>query len=652
MRKRDARRLSNFQFDRNYISCDIYKFVIDRFDIKFDQNSRKYFIRAYYQGNLISRRHSCCFRLVQVIFKLFQESITHFQGQSVVMAPEKNQDLLQHVQGRLATGFVIQGCRNYGTISKLMPVKRSGLVAEKVENALNEYFPHLTDKIKNEYIHSSRVVDNELISPAFCKLASQPIKPLNRKVCKDMIALTVAKRVMDGKFKKNEVSFSAINMSKCDISDSSASGIIPVRPVQGVSTLCAGKKRDMKSAAIAVNLHDRLSSKTPGAIPVKVFLKSEVLKKGKAVRGILNESLCNYIILKLADPDSEVDIQSGNAIGMGSQANGFIQIFFRWFICWKKYTGGTWPQFLDFLDTQGAHESDKVGWEASTNITDGLPWLVDRLWATKVKCDGDRRLYVRALSDYVNPFIYLDRCGFYAPYRVPSGTFYTSKGNTARHQSMNHWVCSFIKRHGNRLGSPDCECFVCGSVEGVGIEVSPLLVSLRKLAFLLGDDFIAISMGREADSLYDRIIDYVFGTETKTEERCWFREPSCEFLRRSFVREGERLHIYRKTERVLAKLYHGQFICDPSQALAAMISLKFEVGYNRCVHTLLEDLMDELRVHADEGSYKKALEKYCRRNPSISDIPFWTKICFEDIINVQGEYVNQLIGMIKAVNRW
>lgn len=650
MRKREARRLCEFLFGRNYISHNFYKFVVERFEIKFSQNTRHYYIKTYYIGCAVFRRHRCCFKLCKIIYQLFQSSVTHFQKQDVVMAPERNKDLLSEIKGRLADGFVIQGCRNYGTISKLTPVKKNKDLLNFVEDGIGEYFPQLMDNVKKNYVHSSRITDNELVSPAFCKLASRPVRKLNRQVCKDMIALNVAKRVMDGQYKKKLVTFSARDMSSCELSDSSASGIIPVRPVQGVATLCAGKKKDMRSAAIAVNIYDRISGKKPGSIPVKVFLKSEVLKVGKPIRGILNESLANYLILKIADPDAELDIRSGNSIGMGSKANGYIQIFFRWYLCWYKETGGKWSAFLDFMAEQGAHESDKVGWEASTNITDGLPWLVDRL--NSVKCDqvGDKYLYVRAISDYINPFIYLDRCGFYAPWRVPSGTYYTSKGNTHRHQSMNRWMCSFIKRHGYRIGSSGCGCFVCAEVSGVGLKVSPLLVKLRELAFLLGDDFIAISMGGEADALFDRVLDFVFGTETKTEKKNWFKEPHCEFLRRSFIREGERVHVFRQSERVLAKLYHGEFMCDPSQALAAMVSLKFEVGYNRGMQRLLGELMEILRETADNAAYTKNLDKYCRRNPAIADIPFWTKIMFEDIVNVQGEYVNQLLSMIKAVN--
>lgn len=381
------------------------------------------------------------------------------------MVGKKHQGLLERVEAGLAEGFVVKGERNYGTISKLQPVKRDSRVRNILDSVLAEHLhPEEVQQVKDGYINTSLISDEELMAPAFNKLAQKKARPLNREVFKRMLACKVVSNFKNGlRGSRQIIDLTAKGLTEVQENQGSASGIIPVRPVRGIAMKVAGKKTDMVASALSINIRDSLLSRPPPYIPVKPFLKEEVVKKGKPIRGIQNESYCNYMVLKKIIGDEPDEFHVGNAIGMGSRVNGYQIPFFLWFVKYNELTGKGWEQFIDYISQKGAHESDKVGWEASVNITDALVELVYDFSRKRVKTDGEKRIYLRAFADSYCPAIYLDRSAFFVPYRVPSGTVMTSRGNTKRHRSMNDFMCNFIARHDNKLGLDHCSCVVCST---------------------------------------------------------------------------------------------------------------------------------------------------------------------------------------------
>jgi len=357
-----------------------------------------------------------------------------------------------------------------------------------------------------------------------------------------------------------------------------------------------------------------------------------VLKRGKAVRGIQNEGLPNYIIHSIANPTIR-SYDSGIAVGMGKRGEGLQLPFFYWYAIYSRYMGANWLGFIEFLKSQGAHESDKTAWEASTNITDGLPDVFIEGNLKDFVTPGCRKLYVRAMADYVNPFIYIDRCGFWAPWRVASGTQRTGSMNSKRHRLMVDYVVWFVKQHQGRLGLPDCDCFVCEQFKGrVGYPISPLLQALRLMAFIMGDDYISVSWGVKEDELFDDIMDFVFGTETKTVAANFFDDA--EFLRMKFCLLNDMVLPYREPVRVIAKMLYGEHRCKPVRFAAAIYSRLYDIGPNKKLDLHLRGLLSMLKVEA--ADLKEACSVYGGKIAQMQDVFPFFNFTNEDVVN----YIN------------
>jgi len=653
MKLRDAKRSFAHSCKHNPVLINPFLFLVSfNIILTFDHKRRLYRCK-FYSGELVHFRiNSCAKKLILIVYTELTERMAQLQGQSIIQANPRNSDLLTKIVSGLAPGITIKASYGYGSISKLTPVRRDPSLVKILDEALQN-FPDQSAVLaaKENYINSSRVTDPELVAPAFNKLAQKPPKETNREVVKQCFFL----RCIKDRSEVKRVEFSPSTMAAVPFNEGSASGIIPVRPVRGLATLTQGKKRDLHTSAVSVNVAVRIGSQVPCVLPNKPFLKEEVIKIGKAVRGIQNESFCNYIINDHCfTQDKKFGI--GNAIGIGSQVNGYLMPLIRWFMIYRKYVDNSWVNFLDFLEITGAHESDKTAWEASTNANDGLPALLMDVLSVRADDAGDRRLLVRALADYYNPAIYLDRSVFYAPFRVASGTRRTASGNTERHMSMNWWLCYFVRSHGYRMGTPGCTCFVCGDLVLSCSEVTAFQIELREHAYVLGDDYWAVSWGEDLDREFDIVMDHVFGTTTKTVTTRFFGDEGAdqcgEFLRRSYKRVGDRVFIFRKSERVLAKLYHGSFLLSPSRLAAALTSLKFEIGYNKALHCLIDEVMGKIQDRIDAAEYQEELNKFNRRNPAIGDMQFFYGFTMEDVLNCNSQIADSVIQMFKRVNRF
>lgn len=654
MRSRDAKRYSDWAYRVGRLPIDIVAFVLLRVSIFYDNKRRVY--RTRLARTRLHLSHPCFFKLAVCVYREYVSETSVLQGQVVGMEGVRDtKGLLSSILQEIPSPFVIRGERNYGGLSKLRPVPRSKVVTKILDDVFaEELSPPEIDKIKSGYINSSRINDESLMTQVCTKLALKPPKPLNRNVMKVMLLQKIAREKLSGNYKTRDMSFEAPDLAQMDSNLGSAAGIVPVRPVQGVATQVAGNKGSMIGASVCINVRDFLGSAKPPYQPVKPFPKEEVIKMGKSVRGIQNESHANYLILKkFLDDTTKFEI--GDAIGMGSMINGYQIIFFLWYLEFAESGGGSWDDFIQYLKIMGAHESDKTGWEASTNITDGLPEVIYKFGTIKLKGEnevlaGNKRLLIRAFADAYCPIVYLDRKSYQAPWRVPSGTAFTASGNTDRHRGMNQFMCHFIATHGNKLGSPTCGCCICSAYAGeLGLEVTKMSLALRKKAFILGDDYISVSMGPRQDAAFDGIMDLVFGTETKTEHKNMFDEA--EFLRRSYkLLDGNRIAVYRSSERVLAKLYHGSFVRNASATAAALVSLKMEAGYNEKLHRVIEKVMLKLKPLVIKADYDKTLKEYFRRNPAIGDVECFMSFDMYDTVNLQLQCLKPILNI--ALAKW
>lgn len=653
MKKRPAIRLINKLYSSRQININWHQELEDRgYTWRFNNTKREYTFVVKQNGTTLASRGICAFRCIKEL-ALQVVNIATFQGQPVNMDAKRTAakfDFIANLKEQQCDAFPIVAAPNYGSISFLKKFTPHPDVEEAIEKTLDSEL--VTDAMReevNNYMHSSEITDASLITPAFNKLATRPEKPMNRALLKRMIIINIlSQRTAGGKLVTAPVEYSPGKMAGFEKNSGSASGILTLKPVDKVCGMLQGSKGDMHVGAVKINIRDRIVDTVPAAIPFKPFLKSEVVKRGKAVRGIQNESYANYIALAMASKPERL-YDKGIAIGMGKLGEGLQMIFMYWFVIFKNETGGTWSEFLTFLVKQGAHESDKTSWESSTNVTDGFAYLFCEVNSKEFATKGDKRVFLRAISDVANPFIYIDRCGFWAPWRIASGTFYTSSGNSKRHRLMNMAVVDFIKRHDDKLGLNNCNCDVCEMLREqnmvLGLEVDSLLLKLRAHAFILGDDYIAVSMGEQQDLIFDTIMDYLFGTITKTEYKPMF--GSAEFLRRRFTIVNEMILPYRETTRVLAKLVHGEHRVNVERFCAAVYSAMIEAGPSKELQEILGKLVE--RLVPDPVALKEATERLEKKHPEIVDmLPFY-RFKPEDLVNYFNRPIANLVNVLRTV---
>lgn len=281
----------------------------------------------------------------------------------------------------------------------------------------------------------------------------------------------------------------------------------------------------MHNSAVIVNtLATQHEKKIPGCLPYHPCAKPEVIRAGKKVRTIQVESQANVIVLKHYFDNVvtvDKDVGSGQAIGLSTINGDFKTIIFCWYEIFLRYYPKTdWNTFLEYLATVVINESDKTAWESSTNEVDGVVYIISLL--ARINTDGINSevicLLQRALADYMCPGIQISgERVFFSPWRIASGSYLTSHGNTYRHRSMNDYVCDFIETHGG-YGRVGCFCKVCIKF-GVGPRVDAMELDFMRAAYILGDDYLAICTHPQ---LFNDILDFVFGTTTTTEPKNFF----------------------------------------------------------------------------------------------------------------------------------
>lgn len=659
---RDARRHSRFLFNRGLKHFDAWA------EIQHLHPKIRYF-KGQYRGTIqtgrarLTRYHHCAYQLIVVLADIVVGNcFSRHQRQPVVFRAMTNP--LSEATGALVVERGVRTVGLYGyrhfrpqVLAALRPDHPEVLSAIVGDLTAPHYLPpDLLERI-DEYEHSSQVRDMGRMAPSMAVLTEKPPKELDREVLWDLfVADCLEIPFGDDILPIVPPEFTAVEMS-CQTQTTSACGLMALSSQHGTD---AGTKKDMLDSAIAINLQDKLGSHRPPANPFKPSLKAEVIKKTKKVRTIMLESQPNFMVLKhyfgpLAS--AWADPYGGMAIGLSSSSGDFKAIPYQW---WCE-TNMQHDEFLDWLGTQPAHESDKAAWESSTNATDGIAFLLHLLMRTDVH-PNDRRLVDRALADYFNPHVQYDaQRAYVAPWRVPSGSYLTSYGNSWRHRAMARWVVEWLGRHGS-AGSDDCACGVCDvakfqALTDWGKPISDQELRILSRFFVMGDDFIAIN---PVAHVFDWVLDFKFGTTTKTVVKPFYSEPSlsmpqgAEFLRRHFYLDRStspyRLFTFRDAGRLLAKLYRGGHRNTRERFLAAVDSALNDVGANeqlfRIVHNLRFLIAGEGPL--DLEKYKDALKVYLRKNPMLEFMSLGYVPTYADILNLDASILGPLLEVKKS----
>lgn len=615
MRLRSARRLSRYLFTTGKISRDyFYEIQYRKIELRF---TGRYVACFPHKGLLYRRASYCAWRLVLAVYKVLSGDIERLQGRD--MSTGRIQDTVYDAVKRRIKFPLVSSVN--------VPLSSSDM--RRVKAAV-EVKPLIEGLSTSGFVHSSNVVDPELVAGGYSSLAEKPTVPLDLEVLWLMFVRTAVYLPEDdkGNIRVDDLHITAKEMADLSCTDVSAGYV----PTTGRDCDKVGSKKDKKYAAIALNVRDGFASGLPGNIPHRPFLKPEVIKVGKKVRGIQVQSIADWMVCSLSMRGGYGCIGAGDAQCVSITGGGYREIFISWYYNYRHYTGGSWSDFLDWLSDVGLNESDKKSWEASTNETDCLDYVISEFLTINDVDLFSSRLYLRSIVGYMNPFISLGRVGFYAPFRVASGTRRTTAGNTRRHLKMVLWVSDYIDIHSYRLGDPDCGCGVCERVKDqswFGDTVSELEMAFLRMPVVLGDDYMCPAVVPHALGF---IMDLVFGTETVTEVLPPFADPggrSAEFLRRRCRRQGEEITFYRDSARLEAKLALGNCTESLPRFCSALISYRLEAGDNPELQEKLEDIHRRLPKF-DLDQYTKELGR-CSKQAQDHNPPL--KFTYNDVVN-------------------
>lgn len=326
-------------------------------------------------------------------------------------------------------------------------------------------------------------------------------------------------------------------------------------------------------------------------IPVRTAFKAEVVKLEKKVRTIQVVSYVWQIVgLNVVEPVFKWLRTPVNFSGIGLRTRGgIVKRVHEYFISMlSRIHNIGYVEARDKLNGLRKSEMDKTAWEANTEHTTAR--LVQLHWQSMTKMpdgsslmpDDFQRLMASFWADFINPLLPTKGETFYSRLGLtPSGHILTLDGNTWRHTYMVIMCYLFVKskRHNMSFGVAGCDCGICEIIpqELLGEKVTKEELQEMLVFLTVGDDF--------------------YGIEHKlTDHLCWFFDSVCgqntvadvkvdgeaEFLRARLV-DGEH---YRETERVLAKLLHGER--DICVRKAATLSLAFEAGANWELYELLK----------------------------------------------------------------
>lgn len=666
MRIRNAKRLSSFKYRRAEIPFD-YWLEIQPYKpiLSYHRETRTFKCVINTGCAKLVRVHTCAYQLFRIVAHVVVDNyVTKFQRQPVVFRPMSNPlskaaaDLIEE-RGLHTTS--VYGYRHFrpqplSNLQKAHPDVESAIASEM--EAPYHLPQSLIESIKG-YQHSSTVKDLDRVAPGLVCLGALPPRELDYEVAWDLFveeSLTLP-AAEDGDLILVEVpEFTVVEMSR-QPQTTSASGLMALSIQDGCTV---GSKKTMHDAAIAINLQDKLGTHIPPLNPAKPALKPEVIKVGKDVRAILLESQPNYMVLKhyfgsLAS--RWADFAGGVAIGMSNRRGDFKAIPYGW---WQE-SDLEHDEFLDWLSTQSAHESDKTKWESSTNATDGYPFIIGMLMRVNI-VPADRRLVLRALADYVRPHVQFDVGKVYsAPWRVPSGSYLTAYGNSKRHKMMANWVITWLAEHGS-AGSDNCPCPYCTKGRGLGLigwgrAITDQEFRMLKRFHVMGDDFLALN---PVPHVFDWLLDEVFGTTTKTVVRPFFSEAGlveplgAEFLRRHFsLDRSVSPHVvrtFRAPGRLLGKLFNGGHRCTKERFLAAIDSALNDVGANYPLFKILYNLHHVIIGGCDLNlsKYRDALQQYVRKNPLIEFMALGYVPSYSDLLNLDANILDPLVAVKRS----
>lgn len=624
--------------------------ILDKYHYNLWHHQEKFYLRLYFRRPYLFKNRCA--------YLLFISVAAHIMARVPESQKRRNYDM-KDVEGIQETiQFPVVPSGHKGKIqTQLVRFKPVGEVS-RIISTVRENLPQDLIERVDMYEHSSMVADKNRLISGLGVLGLRPAYPFNFYLWFMMFVRTCLHAPH-----KNNIPLRA---QAEGLSEKAQANVLPEKSAAGelgVTLFTNNKinKRNCQHISMFINKRDELLIGAPPEIPHLGFQKSEVIKKGKDVRFVQISGAANVLIDTLTIGWGSVkNLADGIFIGVSMTTGRFKQGLIVWYSVALRHMDISWEQFLDWLEEQWMDEADKTKWESSTNATDGLNYLVDELLHCPQLRPTKRRLYQRALADYVNPAIAVGKQKkFHAPWRIASGTQRTSRGNSKRHSSMNKCFCDWVELHDFKLGHKNCHCYICDDNQfrehpDFGKEYPKLYLDLRRHAWILGDDYLCVGYH---SAFYAQFVDHCFGTTTTMTNKRMFGQPSlqesegAEFLRMTFVRRGNNVYTAKNPSRVLAKLFLGESTKSVENWAAALLSARHEVGFNPELQELLMKISDMVEFD-DVEKFAEARDKFVKKYPELAEQPGIMLHHWHDIVNKSQQIEQDFVEVLKSRMSW
>jgi len=283
-------------------------------------------------------------------------------------------------------------------------------------------------------------------------------------------------------------------------------------------------------------------------------------------------------------------VVDANCNGISKVDGNFIKILFSMYLDEQQFNQMTWEQFLDLLEIEGLDEDDKKKWEALVGRNRNVACLLHDIVQVDFHPDDVEHM-AQVVSHGMGPVIkFKNHTAYFAKFKVASGKFKTLHGNVDGHHAGVQRVAQFVQEHDMLWGRQGCECKYCGVLIGsphFGQAVT--FYDLHKITGggIVGDDRIRRAFrGAEVGKLIDKALNSL----TVHSHKKAFQDA--EFLKTRFKRHGPNVTVYRDSERVFAKLYHGDAKNSRDHFQSALVSASMELGDNQEANEQLQDLYE------------------------------------------------------------
>lgn len=608
MRWKQAIRFCQFLFKRQLITINYFA-VLSCFDIvQFEILDGVYTVSVNVEGRLITSSSKNAYEVIKYFGKLLSNKVWYIQGG--LMSRKGNNELGLFIHKQIPEDKRIELLDVDPTNPPDQPLVDKENYIELDEE---HFFPEEKNDINNWH-YTDEITDFDLRTEALTSMLFEHDALEEEDYLNELWNLTVIQVWLSNDEQQEVKKITKEGLYSLPITENS-SGLLPLDSTEG---LVNGSKTLMADAAVdCAMFNDQISVTT-------MSRKREVVKKGKKARYIFLEPqnlylLNSYFFQKSVKRHGHVC--DGDGRGLSMMNGDMLKPWLNMMCALSSVKNLELEESLDYLDNLGCNESDKTKWEYLLREHVTQSFELYRIWEVKPHED-DIIKFANILAHGCCPYIqYHNNWCVPGKGKVASGTFETARKNTMMHRAGFQRALMIVIEHDYKIGK-DCKCRFCKRI-GKEVNFTKDEILLASAYVCMGDDFLGLNIHSE---VLNTITDEVLGSCTKTEVLPAFGKPGvacAKFLQRSVRREGNRLTVFRDTNRLLGKFYHGAARLDYESILDALRSLALDCGDNERVNEIARHQFDYILGSPDFKEFEQNVGSLDKTPPEKLNTVVW-----------------------------